>query len=172
VARLPDAVADDAVAARIRSRRAGELRPVDRMLLHSPPIADGWNGLLGAIRGRTTLPGDLREIVILRIAVLNGAAYEWDSHEPAARACGLGDEHLAALRAEVPGPPLNPRQLLVLACTDVLTREVGLPDPVFDRLRECFDDRQVLELLATVAAYNMVSRLVVALQISSPGARA
>jgi alkylhydroperoxidase family enzyme len=60
----------------------------------------------------------------------------------------------------------------VIACTDVLTREVGLPDPVFGRLRECFDDRQVFELLATVAAYNMVSRLVVALQISSPGPRA
>jgi 4-carboxymuconolactone decarboxylase len=167
VTRLPDAVADDAVAARIRSRRGGELRPVDQALLHSPPIADGWNDLLGAIRGRTTLAADLREIVILRVAVLNGAAYEWDSHEPVARRCGLRDDQLEALRAELPGVPLTPLQLLVIACTDALTRDVGLPDPIFDQLREHFDDRQVVELIATVAAYNMVSRLVVALQISS-----
>lgn len=167
MARLPDAFADDAVAARIRSRRGGELRPVDQALLHSPPIADGWNSLLGAIRGQTTLAGDLREIVILRIAVLNGAAYEWDSHEPVARRCGLQGDQLDALRADLPGDPLTALQQLVIACTDALTRDVALPDPIFGQLREHFDDRQVFELVATVAAYNMVSRLVVALQIST-----
>jgi 4-carboxymuconolactone decarboxylase len=51
-----------------------------------------------------------------------------------------------------------------------MTREVGLPQPLFDSLRAQLSDRQVLELVVTVAAYNMVSRLVVALEISSPAA--
>jgi alkylhydroperoxidase family enzyme len=45
---------------------------------------------------------------------------------------------------------------------------VRLPEPLFDRLRGHLSDRQVFELVTTVAAYNMVSRLVVALDISSP----
>jgi NAD(P)-dependent dehydrogenase (short-subunit alcohol dehydrogenase family) len=37
MARLPDMTADDDIAARIRARRGGELRPLDTMLLHSDP---------------------------------------------------------------------------------------------------------------------------------------
>jgi alkylhydroperoxidase family enzyme len=164
--------ADDEVSARIRARRGGSLRPLDAMLLHSPPVADGWNELLGAIRRDTTVPADIREIVILRIAVLNDAPYEWDSHEQPGRQAGLGDQHLAAIRAAEPGAPLSALQRLAVACADAMTRGVRLPEPLFDSLRRHFADRQVVELVTTVAAYNMVSRLVVALEISSAEARA
>ena len=39
----------DLVAA-IRARRGGRLLNLDRMLLHSPPLARGWNGYMGAVR--------------------------------------------------------------------------------------------------------------------------
>ena len=172
MARLPDMTADDDIAARIRARRGGELRPLDAMLLHSPPVADGWNQLMGAIRGETTVPPDLRELVILRIAVLNDAPYEWDSHLEPARQAGLGEQHLAAIRATDPAAPLSALQQLVVTSTDAVTRGVRLPEPLFERLREQLSDRQVFELVTTMAAYNMVSRLVVALDISSPAARA
>jgi 4-carboxymuconolactone decarboxylase len=172
MARLPDMTADDDIAARIRARRGGELRPLDAMLLHSPPVADGWNQLMGAIRGQTTVPADLRELVILRIAVLNDAPYEWDSHQQPARLAGLNDRHLAAIRAGEPGVPLSDLQQLVIEATDAMTRGVRLPKPLFERLRGHLPDRQLFELVATVAAYNMVSRLVVALDISSPAAGA
>jgi 4-carboxymuconolactone decarboxylase len=172
MARLPDATTDDEVAARIRARRGGELRPLDAMLLHSPPVADGWNQLMGAIRRQTTVPPDLRELVILRIAVLNDAPYEWDSHQQPARMAGMGDQQLAATRAAEPGAPLSGLQQLVIAATDAMTRDVRLPEPLFESLRGHLSDRQVFELVTTVAAYNMVSRLVVALDISSPAARA
>ena len=172
MARLPDITTDDEVAARIRARRGGALRPLDAMLLHSPPVADGWNELMGAIRGRTDVPADLRELVILRVAVLNDAPYEWDSHLRPARQAGLDDSHLAAIRADEPGEPLSALQRLAITCTDVMTRDARLPEKLFAQLREHFPDRQVFELLATVAAYNMVSRLVAALEITSPAARA
>src|SRR5580704_12401485 len=109
MARLPDITTDDEVAARIRARRGGALRPLDAMLLHSPPVADGWNELMGAIRGRTEVPANLR------IAVLNDAPYEWDSHVAPARQAGLDDGHLAALRAAEPGAPLSALQRLATA---------------------------------------------------------
>ena len=42
------------------------------MLLH-PAAAGGWLNYLTSIRQLSTLPGDLRELVIMRVAVLNGA---------------------------------------------------------------------------------------------------
>jgi 4-carboxymuconolactone decarboxylase len=173
LARLPDITTDDEVAARIRARRGGALRPLDAMLLHSPPVADGWNELMGAIRTRTTVPADLRELVILRIAVLNDAPYEWDSHLQPGRQAGLDDGHLAAVRAAEPAEPLSALQLLVITATDVMTRDARLPEPLFEELRgQLGGDRQVFELITTIAAYNMVSRIVAALDITSPAARA
>lgn len=65
------------VADAIRQRRGARgLSPLDGTLLQSPAYASGWNQLLGAVRTKTTqhLPADVREIIILRVAVRNRAA--------------------------------------------------------------------------------------------------
>lgn len=157
------------VAERIRLRRGGDLTPLDGMLLHSSPVADGWNSLLGAVREQTTLPADIREAVILRVAELNGAAYEWLAHEPVGRSAGLTDTQLAALREGGDASSLSPVQRAVLDYTDAMTRQVTVPDPVFKALRAHFDDRQIVELTATVGTYNLVSRFLVALEVGTEG---
>ncbi|MHC1561625.1 carboxymuconolactone decarboxylase family protein [Actinomycetospora sp. C-140] len=163
----PDALTgpDAEIAGRIVARRGGTLTPLDRMLLHSPPIADGWNDLLGAVRSGGTLGGDVRELAVLRIAALNGADYEWHAHEPLGRAAGLGDDDVAVLRGERDPAALTPRRAAALAYTEAMTRDVAVPDEVFAGLREHFDDREIVELTVTVGAYNLVSRFLVALQV-------
>ena len=53
------------VADRIRQRRGRRgLTPLDGTLLHSPPYADGWNTLLGAVRSGGRLPADIREAIV------------------------------------------------------------------------------------------------------------
>jgi AhpD family alkylhydroperoxidase len=169
-ARLPDAPEDGDAADLLRARRGGELSALDRMLLHSPPVAEGWSALLGALRNRTTLPPDLTELAVLRIAVLNGAPFEWTAHEPAARRAGVTDVQLAALRTEDPAaaPVFSAVQALALRFTDASSREVAVPDDLFAALRAQLDDRQVVELVATVAGYAMVSRFLVALEVPPP----
>jgi 4-carboxymuconolactone decarboxylase len=176
MARLPYVAPDGDVTARIRQRRGGRLIALDGVLLHSPELADGWNSMLGAVRGASTLPADIRELAILRVAARNGADYEWAAHEPVARAAGLGEEQLAAIRVGGPaggeadggadgGAGLSPAQWAALAYTDAMTVHVAVPDAVFGAVREHFNERQVLELTVTVATYNMVSRVLVALDV-------
>lgn len=174
MARLPGTDGDGEIAARIRERRGGALRPLDRMLLHSPQLADGWNSLLGAIRQRIALPADVRELVVLRIAVLNRADYEWVAHEGAARAAGLDDAQLDAVRDERAGqhPALDERLRRVIDYTDAMTRHVHVPAPVFDALRDHFTPPELVELTATAAAYSMVSRFLVALEVEPPAGSA
>jgi len=168
VARVPDTSGEGAVAERIRARRpGGVLRPVDKVLLHSPRVADGWNSLLGAIRGGMSLRADLREIVVLRIAVLNDATYEWASHEQDAAAAGLTTAHLAALRRPdaAEAPELDDEQRLAVVLTDTMTREVAVPEALLEDVAARLGTEQLVELAVTVATYNMVSRLVVALGV-------
>jgi 4-carboxymuconolactone decarboxylase len=168
--RLPFAADDGAIADLLRARRGGRLTALDRLLLHSPPVAEGWNALLGALRSQTALPEDLRELVILRVAVLNEAAFEWVAHAPIASRAGLTDVQLQLLRLPDPtsGPGWTPVQAAVLAFADASTRSVAVPDSVFAAVREHLDDRQVVELTAVAAGYAMVSRFLVALEVPPP----
>ncbi|NUO42766.1 MAG: carboxymuconolactone decarboxylase family protein [Streptomyces sp.] len=163
MARLPDTDGNGEIAGRIRARRGGDLHPLDRMLLHSPQLADGWNSLLGAVRTRMELSPAIRELVVLRVAVLNHAAYEWSAHEPDARRAGLTDADLTELRRAE--PDFDPRRRRVIGYADAMTRDVQVPDELFAALRADFTDAELVELTATVAAYNMVSRFLVALDV-------
>lgn len=145
----------------------GSVLHLYQMLLHSPPVAGGWLAYLTAIRQQSTLDGALRELVIMRVAVLNGASYEADQHAPIARREGVSQAQLDALADLADSDAFTARERAALAYTDAMTRHVQVPDAVFAALRTHFDDRHVVELTATVAAYNMVSRFLEALQIHS-----
>jgi alkylhydroperoxidase family enzyme len=70
-----------ATAARIVAER-GSVLNLYAMLLHSGPVAEGWLAFLTAIRQKCSLSAKDRELVIMHIAVLNEAPYEFDQHVP------------------------------------------------------------------------------------------
>lgn len=156
---------EEAIVHRVRARRSpNPLQALDLTLLHAPAVADGWNSFLGAIRERTSLAADIREVAICRVAVLNGAWYEWGQHAPLAAAGGVSDEGLRALR-ETGEAGLTEKQAAVVAYTDAMTGAVVVPEEVFARVKGLFSEREVVEITATVAAYNCVSRFLVALDV-------
>lgn len=153
--------------ARISAAR-GRISPLYQVLLNSPAVVDGWEAMLTAIRKNTGLPPRLRELIILRVATLNNASYEFEAHVPHALAAGMPQALVEALRGGPAVPALQglePGEAEVLALTDAMTRDIEVPDAVFVPLRERYDDTQLVELAATVGAYNMVSRFLVALRI-------
>jgi alkylhydroperoxidase family enzyme len=169
MARIPyaDENRDDevkALAAQIRKER-GKLHNLYRMLLNSPPVARGWLNLLTAVRQQCKLPGRYREIAILRIAIVNGADYEYTSHIPFAQKEGVSREKIDALRDWESSKAFDAADRAVLAYTDSMTRVIHVPDAVFDALRPHFDARELVELTATIGAYNLVSRFLIAVQI-------
>lgn len=158
------------LAQRIVAER-GSVLHLYQMLLHSPPLAEGWLGFLTAVRQRLALRGDLRELVIMRVAVLNGAAYEADQHAPIALREGLTRAQLDSLADWPASAHFEAVHRAVLRLTDTMTRQVQVPEAVLDEVRKHLDDREVVELVATIAAYNMVSRFLEALHIHSDDAR-
>ena len=52
-----------------------------------------------------------------------------------------------------------------------MTRDIEVSDTLFERLAGRLDAKTIVELTATIAAYNMVSRFLVALRISLEPAR-
>ena len=60
---------------------------------------------------------------------------------------------------------LTDKQRLVVDFTSAMTRDVKVPDDLFAQMKAAFSDREVVEITATVGAYNCVSRFLVALDV-------
>ncbi|MCP1120216.1 carboxymuconolactone decarboxylase family protein [Robbsia andropogonis] len=152
----------------IKKERGGKISLLYQVLLNSPAIAGGWEHMLSAVRNRSTIPADLRELAILRVAVLNRANYEFEAHIPHALNAGISANAIEAVRnlQEIDPEPFSEIQRLVVELTDRMTRDVDVSDAVMARVSARFNAQEVVELVATIAAYNMVSRFLVALAIA------
>jgi alkylhydroperoxidase family enzyme len=175
MARLPYARTDgpdiQALVADIVAQR-GEVLHLYQMLLHSPPITEGWLRMMTAVRHETSLPGSLRELVIIRIGYLNDAPYEAEQHRPIALREGCSEAQVDALRDWGRHLELfDDKQQAALALTDKMTRDIHADDATWQAVRSHWNERELVELVVTIASYNMVSRVIGTLQIHSEDER-
>ena len=162
---------DKEILKRVEARRGERgLLPLDLALLHAPKVADGWNSLLGAIRTRTSLSDNIREIAICRPALINQAWFEWMHHAPLLEASDsfkADSKKIDTVKElhPVDAGALNAREWATLRYADAMTRDVKVPRALFDELKAAFSEQEVVEITATVASYNLVSRFLVALNM-------
>jgi alkylhydroperoxidase family enzyme len=158
------------LVAAIRARRGGQLSHLDRLLLHSPQLASGWNTFLGAVRMRLSLPPRLRELAICSVAVLNGAEYEFFHHAPEFLKAGGTQAQVNAMH-DVESAAGNLKlfddaERAALSMSLEMTRSVTVNEETFAKALKALGSQQhVIELIAVIAAYNMVSRFLVALDV-------
>ncbi|KAF2097328.1 4-carboxymuconolactone decarboxylase family protein [Rhizodiscina lignyota] len=157
----------------LKARGANGLSYLDRALLYSPPQARGFLQFFTAVRGKSTLPADAMELGMCRVAALNGAAYEWMHHGPLLKAAGLSDEAVETVRSAPAGTQgsegqggLSLRLWKMLRYTDAMTKQVHVPDEIFEGVKSVLNDRQVTELTLVIAGYNAVSRFLVAMDVA------
>ncbi|HEY6024654.1 MAG TPA: carboxymuconolactone decarboxylase family protein, partial [Pseudolabrys sp.] len=106
-----------ALADRIRAERGGRMLNLYKMLLNSPSVAAGWLNLFTAIRQQCELPGDYRELAILRVAIVNGADYEYRAHIPFALKEGVTQAQIDGLKEWQAAKVYTDAQRAVLAYT-------------------------------------------------------
>jgi alkylhydroperoxidase family enzyme len=78
---------------------------------------------------------------------------------------GLTLEQCDALADWQSSPLFDDRQRAILAYTDAMTRDVQVPDAIFDALRPHFTEQQIVELTVLIGTYNMHGRVLQALDI-------
>lgn len=153
-----------ALVQRIEAER-GSVLHLYQMLLHSPPLAAGWLNYLTAVRQKLSISGALRELIIMRVAQLNGAPYEAAQHAPIALKEGVSQAQLDALEGWRESGLFDDTTRAVLALTDAMTRDIHFDAALMAEARRHLGERGAVEVAATIAAYNMVSRFLEALAI-------
>jgi len=153
------------LADRVKRERGGKVLNIFKMLMHSPPALNGFLDFFTAVRQRFSLDARYRELAIIQVALIAKAWYEVAQHAPLAIKAGLTEAQVEALKRGEVHDSLTPTDRAVIAYASEMTRAVQVSDTVFAGVRAHFDDRTLVELTLTIAGYNLVSRLLEALQI-------
>ncbi len=127
-----------------------------RMIAHAPPTLRPFATFGSSLLLESELPPRDRELLILRVAHLTGASYEWHQHEILGRAVGMTDDDVELAGH---GASVDARDSLLLAAADEITRAVRLTDATLAELLEMLGTRRTMEVILTVAYYNAVSRI-------------
>ena len=122
--------------------------------------------MVSTARFKSTLDGRLREIVIIRVGYLNRSHTSIKQHVPQLSAPeGLPVAESDALADWQKSEFFSPRERAALAYADAMTRDIAVPDAVFDGAAAAFSERQIVELTVLIGIYNMHTRVFMALGI-------
>jgi 4-carboxymuconolactone decarboxylase len=140
------------------------------MYAHVPALFKGYAKLEQATAKLHGLDKRLHALAELKAATLTHCEYCIDMGSAISHQWGLTDEELLALPNYQTSPLFSELDKLVLDYAVGMSRTpIDVSDELFDRLRQHFDDGQLVELSHHIALENMRGRFNLALGIGSAG---
>lgn len=108
----------------------------------------------------------LMHMLKLRVSQINGCAYCIDMHWKDLRALGESEQRLYGLDAWEESPYYSERERAALAWAESLTRitEGHVPDAVYGRVREHFNEKEIADLTMLLGTINAWNRLSIAMR--------
>jgi alkylhydroperoxidase family enzyme len=126
-------------------------------LARHPALTAAFNTFNGYILFASTLTPRQRELLILRVATLRGSAYEWEQHRVLAADAGLDPDEVERIAAGPAAPGWSPFDSAMLAAVDELIGAGEIADATWQLLGTEFDDQQLMDLVFTVGAYEILA---------------
>lgn len=148
--------------------RAGGREPANlhRALAVAPKVGVPVIELALAIRHSTAVDPRHRELMILRTVQLEGGHYEFVAHKKLARRYGMTAGEIDAIKEWQGSDLFDEKDRAVLAYADELAKRIDVPDAVFDRLRERFSPREIVELTIAAGFYTGMARITSGLDVA------
>ena len=140
-----------------RTQMHGRVLNIFRTLAHHPKLLKRWLVFGNHLLGKSTLPPRERELLILRIAWLRRAEYEWGQHVLIGKQAGLTDEEIERVAAGPSAAGWHEFDATLLRAVDELHAEARLSDATWQALAARYDTQQMLDLLFTVGQYDMLA---------------
>jgi 4-carboxymuconolactone decarboxylase len=135
-----------------------------RSMASTPELLGAWIDFAWALRRDCVTPRALRELMILRTAIVMRSEYEWHQHRLMAADAGVSAERVEALAAWQTSDLYDERERAALALTDAMLTG-NVPDAVHATLARHFPERERVELVLTAGFYAMVPRVLDALRV-------
>jgi AhpD family alkylhydroperoxidase len=151
-------------------RSYGRDTEIAGVMAHSPPNLRGY-GMFEWFHERShSVDEKLKALAGTKAACLIGCQFCIDIGSHISREAGVTEEQLRSLHAYRESPAFSPLERLVLEYAEEMCQvPVVITDELFARLREHFDEEQIVELTTAVAIENFRARFNDALGITPAG---
>jgi alkylhydroperoxidase family enzyme len=140
-------------------RREGRPKGLNALgtFAHYPALAKAWHTFNGHILFATTLSERQRELAVLRVAALRNADYEWRQHAVLAGDVGISAEEVARVAEGPDAPSWTAEDRTLLRAVDELVTDAVVSDATWRELSETLDTHQLMDLVFTVGAYDLLA---------------
>jgi AhpD family alkylhydroperoxidase len=126
-------------------------------LARHPKLMHAYHVFNGHILFTSTLSPRQRELLILRVAAVRGAEYEWEQHVILAVEAGLDDEEIARIADGPEAPGWSATDAAMLWAVDELVSDAMICTATWRKLEERLDQHQLMDLVFTVGAYDLLA---------------
>jgi AhpD family alkylhydroperoxidase len=156
--------------ARLTGREPEDIIEPLELYAHAPGLMFAYGKLEAASAQQDRVDWRLKVLAGLKAATLTHCEFCIDLGSQVARLSGLSDEQLLAM-PNYRGSDLftNLEKLVLDYATGMSRTPVEVPDSLFARLREHFDEAQLVELTSAIALENMRGRFNLALGVGAAG---
>lgn len=137
-------------------------------MLRSPVVSQGFIEALDAETKHTTLNEKIRQVVILTVGGVWQAAYELYAHTAVGKQAGLDEPTIAALAAGQTPATLTPDELAAHEFTRLLTSEYRVPEDVYQRAIDHFEEEGVVNIIYLAGNYMSTCALLNAFAVPAP----
>jgi AhpD family alkylhydroperoxidase len=141
------------------------------VIAHHRALLLGYGAIgLAGERFSRSVDSRLKSLAMLRTGQLVGCEWCLDFGSRLAQDSGIPEDDLRELSRWRDSDRFDQVDRLVLEYAEAMTRTpVDVPDELFDRLREHFDERQMVELTMAIALENLYGRFNWAVGIEGEG---
>ena len=126
-------------------------------LAHHPALATAYHHFNGHVLFATTITPRQRELLVLRVAALRDAAYEWAQHALIAADVGIPPEEVERIRTGAVTEGWAPLDAALLAAAGELVRDARIAEPTYATLAAELDTQQLMDVVFTVGAYDLLA---------------
>lgn len=126
-------------------------------LVQYPALAKAFLPFSKHLLQNSLLPDRSRELMILRVAWLRQSEYEWAQHVIIGKRVGLTDDEIKQVCLGSDEPAWAPIDRLLIEAVDELHEAACISDQTWEGLAAHLDLQQMMELVFTVGAYDMLA---------------
>ncbi len=160
IAPLPEDEWDDDTRALVQSSWTGDGpkagQNLYKTMVRHRELFRKWNQF-GSMTYNCRLPARDRELLVLRTAWLTQCRFEWAHHQALAERIGLKPEEIRQILEGPDAAGWNEHDATLLRAVDELHHDSRISDGTWDRLRERYDDLELIEIPVIVGQYSLVA---------------
>jgi alkylhydroperoxidase family enzyme len=126
-------------------------------LAHHPALTLAYHTLNGHLLFATTLSTRQRELLVLRVAAIRRADYEWAQHAIMAGDAGLEPGEVAMIAEGSAAAGWSPLEGAMMSAVDELVADAMVSDATWEVLASHLSEQQLMDLVFTVGAYDLLA---------------